>query len=78
VIKILDAKYEKADIQAIVRDNYNHFSSKEKAMMLKVLTDFEPLFDGTLGDWKTKPISSQVKTEVSPYHGRAYPNQMFT
>ena len=50
MIKILDAKYEKADIQAIVRDNCTHLSSKEKAMLLKVLTDFEPLFDGTLGD----------------------------
>ena len=73
VIKILDAKYEKADIQAIVRDNCTHLSSKEKAMLLKVLTDFEPLFDGTLGDWKTKPVSLQVKTDVTPYHGRAYP-----
>ena len=73
MIKILDAKYEKADIQAIVRDNCTHLSSKEKAMLLKVLTDFEPLFDGTLGDWKTKPVSLQVKTDVTPYHGRAYP-----
>jgi hypothetical protein len=25
------------------------------------------LFDGTLGDWKTKPVSFQLKEEVSPY-----------
>ncbi len=31
------------------------------------------LFDGTLGDWKTKPVSFQLKEEVSPYHGRAFP-----
>jgi hypothetical protein len=31
------------------------------------------LFDGTLGDWKTKPVSFQLKEGVSPYHGRAFP-----
>jgi hypothetical protein len=31
------------------------------------------LFDGTLGDWKTKPVSFQLKEGVLPYHGRAFP-----
>jgi hypothetical protein len=31
------------------------------------------LFDGTLGDWKTKPVSFQLKEGASPYHGRAFP-----
>ncbi len=31
------------------------------------------LFDGTLGDWKTKPVSFQLKEGVSPYHGLAFP-----
>jgi hypothetical protein len=31
------------------------------------------LFDGTLGDWKTKPVSFQLKDGVSPYLGRAFP-----
>ncbi len=31
------------------------------------------LFDGTLGDWKTKPVSIQLKEGVSPYHGQAFP-----
>jgi hypothetical protein len=26
-----------------------------------------------LGDWKTKPVSFQLKEGVSPYHGRAFP-----
>ncbi len=34
---------------------------------------YELLFDGTLGDWKTKPVSFQLKEGASPYHGRAYP-----
>ncbi len=31
------------------------------------------LFDGTLGDLKTKTVSFQFKEGVSPYHGRAFP-----
>jgi hypothetical protein len=29
-------------------------------------------FDGTLGDWKTKPVSFQLKEGVSPYHRQAF------
>jgi hypothetical protein len=38
-----------------------------------LLKKFEPLFDGTLGHWRTKPVSFQLKDGVTPYHGRAYP-----
>jgi hypothetical protein len=31
------------------------------------------LFDCTLGDWKTKLVSFQLKEGVPPYHGRAFP-----
>jgi hypothetical protein len=31
------------------------------------------LFEGTLGDWKTKPVSFEIKEGVSPYHGQAFP-----
>jgi hypothetical protein len=31
------------------------------------------LFDGTLGDWKTKPVLFQLRERVSPYHGQAFP-----
>ena len=31
------------------------------------------LFDGTLGDWDTKPVSFEIKEGIKPYHGRAFP-----
>jgi hypothetical protein len=31
------------------------------------------LFDGTLGDWRTKLVSFQLKEGASPYHSRAFP-----
>jgi hypothetical protein len=73
VMQILDAKYQKADLQSIVRDNCKHFSANQKKKLLQLLQKYELLFDGTLGDWKTKPVSFQLKEEVPPYHGRAFP-----
>jgi hypothetical protein len=42
-------------------------------MLLELLTDYEPLFDGTLGAWKTTPVSFELKEGARPYHGRAFP-----
>jgi hypothetical protein len=70
---ILDAKYKKADLQSIVRDNCKHLSANQQKKLLQRLTKYELLFGGTLGDWKTKPVSFQLKEGVSPYHGRAFP-----
>ncbi len=38
-----------------------------------MLLKFEPLFDGTVGDWKLPPVSFELKEGVKPYHGRPYP-----
>ena len=38
-----------------------------------LLKKFEQLFDRTLGNWRTKPVSFQLKDGVTPYHGRAFP-----
>ncbi len=73
VMQILDAKYQKTDLQSIVRDNCKHLSADQQKKLLQLLKIYESLFDGTLGDWKTKLVSFQLKEEVSPYHGRAFP-----
>jgi hypothetical protein len=73
VTRILDAKYQKADLQSIVRDNCKHLSANQQKKLLQLLKKYESLFDGTLGDWKTKPVSFQLKEGVSPYHGQAFP-----
>jgi hypothetical protein len=69
VTRILDAKYQKADLQAIVKDKCNHLSADQQKKLLQLLQKYKSLFDGTLGDWKTKPVSFQLKEGVSPYHG---------
>ena len=72
VVRILDATYKKADLQAIAK-GCTHLSSEEQNMLLELLTNYEPLFDGTLGAWKTTPVSFELKEGAKPYHGRAFP-----
>jgi hypothetical protein len=57
--RILDAKCQKADLQSIVTDKCKHLSSDQQKKLLQLLTKYKSLFDGTLGDWKTKPVSFQ-------------------
>jgi hypothetical protein len=71
-VKILDPNYKKADLQAVVTI-CTQLNSIEQNKLLKLLKKFEPLFDGTLGHWRTKPVSFQLKEGVTPYHGRAFP-----
>ncbi len=73
VTQILDAKYKKADLQLIVRDNCKHLSTNQQKKLLQLLKKYESLLDSTLGDWKTKPVSFQLREGVSLYHGQAFP-----
>ncbi len=50
MVEILDAKYEKADIPAIIRKNCSHLDVSDIEKLLSMLFKFESLFDGTLGD----------------------------
>jgi hypothetical protein len=50
VTQILDAKYQKSDLQSIVRDNCKHLSTDQQKKLLQQLTKYKLLFDGTLGD----------------------------
>jgi hypothetical protein len=70
---ILDPKYNKADLQSIVRDNCKHLSTNQQKKLLQLLTKYELLFDGTLGEWKTKLVFFHLKEGATPYHGQAFP-----
>jgi hypothetical protein len=70
---ILDAKYKKADLQSIIKDNCKHLSANQQMKLLQLQVKYMSLFDGNLGDWKTKSVSFQLKEGASPYHGQAFP-----
>ena len=73
VERILDAKYEKADIPQTVHENCKHLTDRQRRLLIELLESFEELFDGTLGDWDTEPIHLELKKDAKPYHGKAFP-----
>ncbi len=73
VVKILDAMYEKADLNLVRADTWKHLSVPDQEKLLKLLTKFEDSFDGTLGDLDTEPVSLMLKEGAKPYHGRPFP-----
>jgi hypothetical protein len=72
VIAILDAKYDKADLPAIIGDNCSHLTPSHREKLLSLLLKYEMLFDGTLGNWNRPPVSIELKEGGKPYHGRPY------
>ena len=72
LVKILDAKYEKADLNAVVTENCNHPRVPDQEKLLKLITELGDLFDGTLGDWDTGHVSRKLKEGAKPYHGRPF------
>ncbi len=73
VVEILDAKYDKADLPSIVKNNCAHLSMPHQSSLLTLLLKYEELFDGMLGDWKLPPVSIELKEFAKPYHGRPHP-----
>ncbi len=52
VMRILDTKYQRADLQSIARNNCKHISTDQQKKLLQLLQKYESLFDSTLGDWR--------------------------
>ena len=42
-------------------------------MLLKLLKQYEELFDGTLGKWKTAPVKIEMRPDAQPVNIRWYP-----
>ena len=72
VVKILDSHYEKANLEEVVQ-NAHSLNSKQKQQLFQLLKDFEDLFDGTLGHWKTDPVKIELKEGAKPVNARWYP-----
>ena len=70
--RILDAHYEKADLDKLTA-SYTHLQETERNELNQLLKKYEYLFDGTLGKWKTEPIDIELKENVNPYHAKPFP-----
>ena len=72
VKRILDAKYEPANLDEIV-ENCNHLNKTDKRKLYHLLKKYEILFDGSLGHWKDGDYNIELKSGAEPYHARPYP-----
>ena len=70
--KIMESNYEKANLEEVVRDADN-LGDEQKHELLKLLKEFEELFDGTLGTWNTEPVHIELKADAKPINSRYYP-----
>ena len=71
LVKILDLNYHKANLIEIVA-GANHLDKKQKSNLLALLTKYEDLFDGTLGEWKTSPVEFELNEGEEPHSQRHY------
>ena len=54
--RILDAQYEKADLNNVTTEQCQHINSTERYILLNILKKSKDMFDGTLGTWNTTPV----------------------
>ena len=70
--RILDAKYEPADLDKIVQEHDN-LTTEEKQKLRRLLNKYKDCFDGTLSKWTGSPVELKLKRDAEPYHARAFP-----
>ena len=71
-VPILDAKYEKADIDAVIEEQ-SHLSDSQKSDLRSILIKHEELFNGRLGLYPHRKIHIDVDENALPSHSRPYP-----
>ena len=55
--RVLDAKYEKSDLNEVMTKQYQtYLTTTERNRLLHLLNKFEDLFDGTLDTWNNTPV----------------------
>ena len=70
--EILDAKYNKSDVNDVVNQQ-SHLTAAQKEDLLKLLQKHSKLFSGKLGSYPHKKFHIDIDPEAEPVHARAYP-----
>ena len=71
--RILDAKYEKVDLNKVMTKKFQHLNTKEPEKLLHLLRKYEDLFNGTLGTWNTTLVYLELSNNEKPVFLRPYP-----
>ena len=70
---ILDAKYEKLDIDHVVTTHCAHLSASQQEELKALLSKHSKLFDGTLGRYPGTPMHIELEEGATPVYRRPYP-----
>ena len=69
----MDLKYAPANLEEEV-NKITELKLEQKTKLLNLLKKFEPIFNGQLGHWKTKPVDLELKDpQCKPIYQRPYP-----
>jgi len=71
VKRILDAKYDKADVEKICEEQAE-LDKQQQAQLALLLCKSEVLFDGQLGCWHGQEVKLELQEGAKTYHARAY------
>ena len=70
-LKVMDVEYKAAVLEEVVA-THNHLSNNEKCKLTVMLNNYKTLFDGSLGDFKIKPVSIELKPDAKPVQSRPF------
>ena len=70
--RILDAKYEKAELNKVTTKQCQHLNTKERKILLRILRKFKDMFDVKLGKWNTSLVDLELKDDENPVYLRPY------
>ena len=67
----MDLKYKKANLRKVANDQ-QHLTQRDQDLLYAILTKYEHLFNGTLGEWATEPVSLNMKEGAKSYSHKHY------
>ena len=70
--EILDAKYNKIDVNDVVIQQ-SHLTATQKRDLLELLTKHSKLFSDKLGSYPHKKFHIGIDPDATPVHAHAYP-----
>ena len=71
MIKILDSKYEKANLKLVVSKAV-HLKEHERTLLYELLIKYQEIFDGSLGEWQTTPVNFELHKGSKPHSQNPY------
>ena len=63
---ILDAKYEKVDIEDLIKEHCSHLNKTQQDQLKEVLLKYDKLFDGVLKEYSGQPMHIDLQPNASP------------